>query len=109
VWVQLASSGSPAKAAASRAAAGASSNTLPPRSASQISSPKPSRIPIRPMMSDAFQQLVEIEARTPAKVFVVVAQECLRRAPPLVAQHAQEFPLGLELGRIAEPHTDVAV
>jgi hypothetical protein len=61
VWVQLASSGSPAKAAASRAAAGASRSTLQPRSASQISNAKPSKMPIRPIASDAFQQFVEIE------------------------------------------------
>src|SRR5207344_3356744 len=108
VWVQLASSGSPANAAASSAAAGASSSTLQPRSASQISSARPSRIPIRPIVSDAFQQFVEIEARAPAQVLVVVGQECLRRAPPLVAQHAQEFPFGVELGGIAKPHHDLA-
>src|SRR4051794_16947549 len=108
VWVQLARSGSPEKAAASRAAAGASSSTLQPRSASQISSARPSRIPIRPMMSDAFQQFVEIEARAPAQVLVVVGQECLRRAPPLVAQHGQELPLGVELGGIAKSDHDVA-
>src|SRR3954468_23134839 len=108
VWVQLASSGSPENAAASRAAAGAASSTLPPPTASQISSASPSRIPIRPMMSDAFQQFVEIEGRTPAQVLVVVAQECLRRTPPLVAQHLQQFPLGTKLGRIPEPVQDLA-
>src|SRR3954453_22507680 len=108
VWVRLASSGSPAKAAASRAAAGASSSTLQPRSASQISRARPSRIPIRPMMSDAFQQFVEIEGRTTAQVLVVVVKERLRRAPPLVAQHGQEFPLGVEFGKITESYHDLA-
>src|SRR6476469_6129896 len=108
VWVQLASSGSPAKAAVSSAAAGASSSTLQPRSASQISSARPKRIPISPMRSHAFQQFVEIEARAPAQVLVVGVEECLRGAPSLVAQHGQEFPLGVELGRIAEPDHELA-
>jgi hypothetical protein len=60
VCVQLASSGSMANAAATRAAAGASRSTLQPRSASQMSSASPSRIPISPIVSDAFQQRVEI-------------------------------------------------
>src|SRR6476619_6011138 len=108
VWVQLASSGSPENAAAMSAAAGASSSTLQPRSASQISRARPKRIPISPMRSHAFQQLVEIEARAPAQVLVVGVEECLRGAPSLVAQHAEEFPLGVELRRIAEPDHELA-
>src|SRR5262245_33116361 len=108
VWVQLASSGSIANAAASRAAAGASSRTLQPRNASQMSSASPSRIPISAMVSDAFQQRVEIEGRASAEILVVGAQECVTGAAPLVAQHAQEFPLGIELGGIAELYHHLA-
>ena len=32
----------------------------------------------------------------------MIAQESLSGAAALVAQHAQEFPLGIELGRVAE-------
>src|SRR5262245_19260260 len=102
VCVQLASSGSMANAAASRPAAGASRSTLQPRSASQMSSASPSRIPISPMVSDAFQQRVEIEGGATAEILVMIAQESVSGAAALVAQHAQEFPLGVELGGIAE-------
>src|SRR5262245_29035354 len=108
VWVQLASSGSSANAAASRAAAGARRSTLQPRSASHMSSANPSRIPMRPMVSYAPEQLVEVEGGAPAQIVVMGAQECITGAPTLVAQHAQEFPLGVELGRIAELHHHVA-
>src|SRR5499427_5325238 len=102
VCVQLASSGSMANAAASRPAAGASRSTLQPRSASQMSSASPSRIPISPMVSDAFQQRVEIEGGATAEILVMIAQESLSGAAALVAEHAQEFPLGVELGGIAD-------
>ena len=55
VCVQLASSGSSANAAASSAAAGARRSTLQPRSASQMSSANPSRIPMRPMVSHTLE------------------------------------------------------
>src|SRR5262245_17160325 len=108
VWVQLASSGSSANAAASSAAAGARRSTLQPRSASHMSSANPSRIPMRPIVSYALEQLAEVEGRAPAQIIVMAAQECVTGAPPLVAQHAQEFPLGVELRRIAELHHHVA-
>ena len=102
VCVQLASRGSIANAAASKAAAGARRSTLQPRIASQTSSASPSRIPTRPTVSDASQQFVEIEGGMSAEVLAVSAQKCLACAAPLVAQHAQEFPLGVELRRRAE-------
>src|SRR5262249_970986 len=106
---QLASSGSSAKAAASRAAAGARRSMLQPRSASHMSSASPSRIPMRPMVSYASEQLVEVEGGASPQVVVMGAQECVTCAPPpLVAQHAQKFPLGVELGRIAELYHHVA-
>src|SRR6516225_247207 len=108
VCVQLASSGSSANAAASRAAAGARRSTLQPRSASHMSSANPSRIPMRPMVSYALEQLVEVEGGASAQIVVMDAQECVTRAPPLVAQHAQEFPLGVEFRRIAELYHHVA-
>src|SRR5262249_13632131 len=108
VWVQLARRGSIANAAASRAAAGASSNTLQPRSASQMRRANPSRIPKRPIVSDALEQLVEVERGTSAEVFVVGGEECVTGAAPLIAQHAQKFPLGIELRRIAELDHHVA-
>ena len=49
VCVQWASSGSPAKPAARIAAAGASRSTLQPRYASQISSPRATRMPSNPI------------------------------------------------------------
>ena len=51
VCVQWASSGSPAKAAATIATAGASSNTLQPRNESQIRRPRATKIPTRPISS----------------------------------------------------------
>src|SRR5262245_40730868 len=108
VCVQLASSGSSANAAASSAAAGARRSTLQPRSASHMSSANPSRIPMRPMVSHACEQLVEVEGGASAQIVVMGAQKCVTRAPPLVAQHAQEFPLGVELRRIAELYHHVA-
>src|SRR5262245_11458397 len=108
VCVQVASSGSPAKAAAMRAAAGASSSTLQPRSASHISSARPSRMPIMPIASDAFQELVEIEGGAPAEILEMLLQECVGGAPPLLAQHAQKAPFGVELGGVAERDHHVA-
>src|SRR5262245_36221890 len=102
VCVQLASRGSIANAAATKAAAGARRSTLQPRSASQTSNASPSRIPTRPMVSDAFQQFIEIEGGMSAEVLAVSAEKCLTGASPFVAQHAQEFPLGVELRRIPE-------
>jgi hypothetical protein len=52
-----------------------------------MSRASPSRIPIRPMVSDALEQLVEIEGGASAEVIVVSAQECLAGAAPLVAQY----------------------
>src|SRR5262245_25406763 len=108
VWVQLASSGSSANAAASRAAAGARRSTLQPRSASQISSANPSRIPMRPMVSYALEQLVEVKGGSSAQIVVMGAQERVTGAAPLVAQHAQELPLGVELRRVTELYHHVA-
>src|SRR6516162_8307048 len=102
VCVQLATSGSSANAAASSAAAGARRSTLQPSSAN------PSRIPMRPMVSYASEQLVEVEGRASAQIVVMGAQKYVTRAPPLVAQHAQELPLGVELGGIAELYHHVA-
>src|SRR3984957_2247905 len=90
VWVQWASSGSPAKRAATSAAAGASSSTLQLRNAKVRSNNRPSAIPSRPMKSDALQQEVEVERRAPAEVGGMRRQEGLRRTPPLVPQHGQE-------------------
>src|SRR6266481_2574837 len=68
----------------------------------------PGRVPVRPMMSDALEQLVEVERGTSAEVFVVGSEECVTGAAPLIAQHAQKFPLGIELRRIAELDHHVA-
>src|SRR5262245_1235490 len=108
VCVQVASRGSPAKAAAMSAAAGASSSTLQPRSASHISRARPSRIPIMPIASDAFQQLVEIEGGAQAEIAAMLLQKRVGGAPPFLAQHAQEAPLGIERGGVAERHHHVA-
>ena len=56
VCVQWARRGSPENAAAMSAAAGASKSTLQPRKANATRSPRPSRMPSRPMASDALQQ-----------------------------------------------------
>src|ERR1700722_1718637 len=102
VCVQCASSGWPAKAAASSAATGASSSTLQPRKASQTSNARPSRPPRRPIASDALKQAIDVERGTPPEILTVHRQEGIRRAPPLVAQHAEKRPFGVDLGRGAE-------
>src|SRR5262245_34078890 len=70
--------------------------------AKKTSSASPRRIPTRRVAPDAVAQLVEVERGASAEILVVSSKECLTGAAPLVAQHAQEFPLGVELRRIAE-------
>src|SRR3954469_10425895 len=109
VWVQCASSGSPAKAAATSAAAGASSSTDQPRKASQTSRPRPSRMPSSPTASDPFQQAVDIGGRAAGDLGAVLVEEGLRRLPALVPQHGQEGPFGIQLRRRAEPDHDAVL
>src|SRR5579871_3709817 len=108
VCVQCASSGSPAKAAATIATAGASSSTLQPRNDSQISRPSATRIPTRPTASNLLQQDIQIDRRTLADVVAVHGEECFGGLAAFVAQHAQEFPFGVELRRGAELGQELA-
>src|SRR4051812_32866990 len=68
----------------------------------------PARQGCRRSPSDAFQQLIEVEARAPAEVLGMRSQEFLRGAAAIVAQHAEEGPFGVQLGRIAELDHEVA-
>src|SRR3954452_2683859 len=109
VWVQCASKGSPAKAAATSAAAGASSSTDQPRKARYTSSPRPSRMPSNPTASDPFQQAVDIGGGAAADIGAVLVEEGLRRLAALVPQHGQEGPFGVQLGRGTEIDHDAVL
>src|SRR5262249_6308563 len=91
VCVQWASRGSPAKAAATIATAGASRSTLQPRNESQIRRPRATRIPARPMASDLLQEDIQIDRGALADVLPVLREESLGGAAAFVAQHAQEI------------------
>src|SRR5215468_9094356 len=108
VCVQWASRGSPAKAAATIATAGARRSTLQPRKESQIRRPRATRIPARPMASDLLQEVVQIDRRALADIPSVLGEEGLSGATAFVAQHAQEIPFGIELRRCAEPGQNLA-
>src|SRR5690348_6022339 len=58
--------------------------------------------------SDAFKQRVEVEGGAQAQILVMGSQERVAGAAPLVAQHAQKCPLGVELRRISELYHHVA-
>src|SRR5262249_20270376 len=96
---QWASRGSPAKAAATIATAGASRSTLQPRNESQTSRPRATRIPASPMTSDLLQEDVQIDRGALADVLPVLREESLGGAAAVIAQHAQEIPFGVELRR----------
>src|SRR5215475_7738941 len=102
VCVQWASRGSPAKAAATIATAGASRSTLHPRNESQIRRPRASRIPTRPMVSNLLQENIQIDRRALADVLAVGCEEGFSGMAAFVAQHAKEIPFGVELRRRAE-------
>src|SRR5215831_9748230 len=108
VCVQWASRGSPAKAAATIATAGARSSTLHPRNESQIRRPRATRIPRRPMASNLLQEDIQIDRRALADVLAVGCEEGLGGTAALVAQHAKEIPFGVELRRCAEPGENLA-
>src|SRR5690242_5510006 len=108
VWVQCARSGSRAKAAAIRAAAGARRSALQPRKDSQTRSPSPARMPRRPMRSAQFAQSGDVERRTDTQVGSMGCEKGLGRPATLVAQHAQEVPLGVELRGITKLRHDFA-
>src|SRR5215813_10153850 len=77
VCVQWASRGSPAKAAATIATAGAMRSTLHPRNDSQIRRPRATRIPTRPMSSNLLQEDVQIDRGALADVVAVGCEEGL--------------------------------
>src|SRR5215467_10261351 len=97
VCVQWASRGSPAKAAATIATAGARSSTLHPRNESQIRRARATRIPTRPMASNLLQEDIQIHRGALADVVAVGGQEGLGGTAALVTQHAKKVPLGVEL------------
>src|SRR5882757_2275918 len=105
VWVQWASSGSRENRAAIKAASGASSSTLQPRKANEISRPSPIRIPRSPdtvIISALRQQHVDIGGRALAKIVTVRGEECVGALAPLFLEQRNECPLGVELRRCAE-------
>src|SRR5262245_11197926 len=102
VCVQWASRGSPAKAAATIATAGARRSTLHPRNDSQIRRPRATRIPTRPMSSNLLQKDIQIHRRALADVLTIRREKGLRGAAAFVAQHAKEIPFGVELRRCAK-------
>src|SRR5215471_10644770 len=102
VCVQWASRGSPAKAAATIATAGARRSTLHPRNESQISRPRATRIPSRPMASNLLQEDIQIDRGALADVVAVGCEEALGGTAAFVPQHAKEIPFGVELRRCAE-------
>src|SRR5262245_44508483 len=108
VCVQWASRGSPAKAAATIATAGARRSTLHPRNESQINRPRATRMPASPMTSDLLQEDVQIDRRAFADVLAVGGQERLGGTAALIAQHAQEIPFSVELRRCAESGQNLA-
>src|SRR3974390_223689 len=108
VCVQWASKGSPAKAAATIATAGASRSTLHPRNDSQISRPRETRMPTRPMASDLLQEDVHIHRRALADVLAVGGKEGFGGTSAFIAQHAKEIPFGVKLRRCAEIGQDLA-
>ena len=100
VWVQWASSGSPENKAAIKAASGASSSTLQPRKASQISRPSPIRMPRSPtavMASALRQQHVDIGGGALAEVVAVRREERVGALAPSSFQQRNELPFGIEL------------
>src|SRR5262249_50893048 len=105
VWVQWASSGSPAKRAATMAASGASSSTLQPRKASQTTRPSPARMPTRPgrVIGSAFgQQQVDMGGRSRADIVRMGGEKLVRAAAALGLQHHEEVEFGIEFGRRTE-------
>ena len=98
VCVQWASSGSPEVAAATSAAAGANKSMLQPRNDSQMSRPSARRMPASPIGNQTWSSKASmIERRAHAEIRGVDRQELFCRAAALIAQHGQEFPLGVEL------------
>ena len=97
VWVQWASSGSPAAAAAISAAAGANKRMLQPRYDSQMSRPKRGVCRRVPSCFRLGRAGLDVESRAHTDIRGVGRQELFCRAAALIAQHGQEFPLGVEL------------
>src|SRR5690606_29782977 len=106
--VQIASRGCPEKAAARRAATGASRSTLQPRKARRMRNARPRSMPRRPMASHGLCQLVDVDGRASAELRAMLGQEGLGGPPPLVAQHGEKRPFAVELGGIAERNHHLA-
>src|SRR5258706_7379753 len=99
VCVQWASSGSRENSAAIKALSGASSSTLQPRNANEISRPSPIRMPRNPntVITSAFrEQHVEIGRGALSDVLAVGCEECDGALAPLFLKQRNELPLGVE-------------
>src|SRR6516164_2259418 len=58
--------------------------------------------------SDIVQKGIELEGRAPAQILDVVLEKGLGATAAFLAQHAEKFPLGIELGGVAEPNHHIA-
>src|SRR5512140_2588731 len=111
VWVQWASSGSRENSPAISPASGASSSTLHPLKANQISRPSPIRMPRRPntVITSAFrEQDVEIGSGALSEILAVGGKKCVGAAAAFFLQQRNEPPLGVELRRRAEARKHIA-
>src|SRR5262249_44975333 len=66
------------------------------------------RIPTRPMSSNLLQEDIQIDRRALADVVAVGREEGFGGTAAFVAQHAEEFPFGVELRRCAELRQNLA-
>src|SRR5215471_16537330 len=55
------------------------------------------RMPARPIRSNPFQQNVKIDGRAVPEIVPSAVEESLRRMAPVIAQQAEEIPLGNQL------------
>ena len=97
VWVQWARIGSRETNAAMTAATGASKRTLQPLKANQIRTPRPRRMPRRPIRSEPpivshlLEQRVEVGGRPLAEGVAVLGEEGAGGAPPVLLQHLEKL------------------
>ena len=104
VWVQWASSGSPAAAAAMSAAAGAKRRMLQLRNDSQISRPSAMSMPAAspdPSQSWPTKSSMSSVERTPVSAAWAVRNSSAERRPSSRSM-VRNFPLGVELGGSAK-------
>src|SRR5579859_4330197 len=112
VWVQCASRGSRENRAATRAAIGASSNTLQPRNANAIKRASPPSIPASPISvigSALREQDVEVSGRPSAEIITMACKEFIGAAASLLLEQRDERAFGIQLRRRAELREPIAL